>query len=835
MPERVTWYRDAKARYEVYLREHHPAGYLMLTDADHQLARADRSLVEAEAAYRRAIELTRELDVEAEGDLAVALYQLGMLYHLQGRLAEAKSAFVESSRTMATVPVPEPRATSGVEYHLGLLALREGSLAEARRLLRNALSIDTLVGDEPAIALDRAALERVGEVTGEAVAVEEMLPDTEKVDEAEKRDEELEQAAAQTVRDSGLTEVIWLLSYSAEANEELMKQLRQLGGAVHRPVVISRAALAFGTQQGPAPLASDQRLAGAVLIVEPQGLENDDFRFWARHCIDMVALHADFRLFVYSPAAAVDELLLALQERGEHDAADLLRTLRETVQTTKLDPPAIVKRLAAHLQRVDDIRDAISWRDARTNALTLLGRAAAMVQIAAGIVSAAIAAVLLVARNSPLAQLAGEHAAAVGLAVGILSFSAWVPFLYLMARQRPESDSTLERYLPSAAFVVLGVSVLGSRLAIPAAWSTLGMGIGVMLDAIRRAGLDAARRRPWQRNVLRDVRDPDIATRLADEARRGVSPFECPMLPSEKVKTFISYGRGQELAWSRRQAALLHERLTTAGGSAFLDTASVDVGSNWRSAIERSVAEADLFIAIVESETTRHEWVAAEWMMALRGRALFAHPQIVIVRHPDVVVDGESLPVFAAVVERARDEASAAQPRIIVGDDGVLSVLPSLTRLDAFRAPTLFHPKLRRLLEWLSGPVMMVGALAPVVGVVAPFLCYFEYWEKSHIGDWLATRALLPWAFLLTALWLGVMLRFAATSRYEAERPHPVGMARMHLFGALGFCGFVGLWASRVPPLFAGWGVVVVPTAWLLAAVYFDVVTRVRPDLRRSI
>lgn len=827
MPDRSTSYRNAKARYEAYLREHQPVDYLVLTDADHQRARADPSLLEAEAAYQHAIELTR--DAEEEGDLAVALYQLGMLYHLQGRLAEGKSAFVESSRTMAAVPVPEPRATSGVEYHLGLLALRAGSPAEARRRLRSALSIDTLVGDETAIALDRAALERVGEAAEEAVVVEEVPPIP------EQRDEEPEPPAAETDRDSGLTEVIWLLSYSAEANETFMEQLRQLDGAVRRPVVISRAALAFGAQEGPVPLASDQRLAGAVLVVEPEGLENEDFRAWARRCIDMVASHADFRLFVHSPAGTVDELLLAMQQRGQHDAAGLLLTLRETVQTTALDPAAIVQRLGAHLRRVDDARDAIRWRDLRANALTLLGRIAAMVQIAAGAVAAAIAVVLLVARSSPLAQLAGEHAAAVGLAAGILSFSAWVPFLYLMARRRPENDSALARYLPSAAFVLLGMGVLGRHIVIPAAWSTLGLAMGVMLDALRRAGLDAHRQRPWQRNVLRDVRDPYIAVRLAGEAWRGVSPFECPMLPPEKVKTFISYARGPELAWSRRQAALLHGRLTTVGGSAFLDTASVAEGSNWRSAIARSVAEADLFIAIFEGETTRHEWVAAEWMMALRGRAISAYPQIVIVRHPDAVVDSDELPVFAAVMERTVEQASPeGRPRIVVGEEGALSVLPSLTRLDAYRAPTLFHPKVRRVLELLSAPAMMIGVLAPIAGLIAPFLCYFEYWKKSRIGDWLADRGLLPWAFLLTALWLGVILRFAATSRYEAERPHPAGMAGMHLFGALGFAGFVALWAPRVPPLFTGWSIVVIAAGWLLAEVYFDVVTRVRPDLRRS-
>jgi len=61
-------------------------------------ASGDASLQEAEELFKRAIDLSRR---EGQNrDAAIAAYQLGMLYHVQGRSADATRSFEEALKTL---------------------------------------------------------------------------------------------------------------------------------------------------------------------------------------------------------------------------------------------------------------------------------------------------------------------------------------------------------------------------------------------------------------------------------------------------------------------------------------------------------------------------------------------------------------------------------------------------------------------------------------------------------------------------------------------------------------------------------------------------------------
>src|SRR3712207_5220217 len=84
--ERFRLYRKARLDYEAYQAEQ-GVPFDALTTEHYRRAAEDSRLQSAEEGYREAIRLS-----QAEGafiDVASALYQLGVLLHLQGRFAEA--------------------------------------------------------------------------------------------------------------------------------------------------------------------------------------------------------------------------------------------------------------------------------------------------------------------------------------------------------------------------------------------------------------------------------------------------------------------------------------------------------------------------------------------------------------------------------------------------------------------------------------------------------------------------------------------------------------------------------------------------------------------------
>lgn len=405
-------YRRARLTYEAYLARN-AVDFNELTDDHFLAARADPSLAQAERDYRHTIQLSQKEN--AQRDAAIAFYQLGMLLHIQGRFEEARDPLCQALDILDSLPQverDEQSAISNCHYHLGLIALRLGDAHEARSQLERSVRIDTSLGDLSGAAMGKRALARcpIADAcrTGELAT---SSPPPHHAPKAKKTGTRSRQAppprrANPSQQPSGYgprasvtapaawayfpgEDIIWVLTYSAAANDRLLALMESLQGQFPRKTLVS--CVAFGSpesaQSVPEPIAEDARLCAAVVVVEPEGLSDEAFRYWAKWCMMNVARRPDFRMYVCLEGMNLDEF--AARANSDELVADLLDTV-QIAQSPTLDGLHVA--LVCFLQSLDDIRSAAHWRRTRLFLSDFVGRAASMIQVTCGTVLAAASA-----------------------------------------------------------------------------------------------------------------------------------------------------------------------------------------------------------------------------------------------------------------------------------------------------------------------------------------------------------------------------------------------------------------------------------------------------------
>ena len=129
-----------------------------LDDKDFAAARHSADLARAEQLYKKARKHTAQ---EGRRDnVTTADYQLGMLFHLQGRLSEARRHLqlaADALQSSVSAGLSQRSMLSGCYYHLGIIAMRNDNRAEAERLLHKSLEIDDADMDIGGMAVTKAA------------------------------------------------------------------------------------------------------------------------------------------------------------------------------------------------------------------------------------------------------------------------------------------------------------------------------------------------------------------------------------------------------------------------------------------------------------------------------------------------------------------------------------------------------------------------------------------------------------------------------------------------------------------------------------------------------
>lgn len=156
---RFRLFREAKVLYERFYRTQF--FYLhQRTDEDRRLALNDPGLKVAEYKFREAVHLS-EVEKEFE-DVCTGRFQLGMLYHIQGRYEEAVrelNACLELIENLPQEDVVLKQRYGDCNFHLGLIAMFTGNFEEGKRRLAESRAVDESLGESEGIRINALALE----------------------------------------------------------------------------------------------------------------------------------------------------------------------------------------------------------------------------------------------------------------------------------------------------------------------------------------------------------------------------------------------------------------------------------------------------------------------------------------------------------------------------------------------------------------------------------------------------------------------------------------------------------------------------------------------------
>lgn len=821
---RFRFFVEAKNAYEEFAQELEVHFDAMLEE-HYRRAREDPRIREAERGFTAAIELsTRE---GALADAAVARYQLGLVRHIRGELDEAAGLIRAALEVLGSLPDRDRgQGVSACLYHLGVIALKRGHLAVAVRELRRSRQLDEASGDLHGVRSCDVALAACAAAGADIDTASLPGPSD---DDAWAGEDDVEPASDEGAEgepaiESGRTvpysqrELIWLASYSVEANDGLMAHLDSLGDQFGRPVGVSR--VAFGSfdpaQRTLARPEPDQHLCAVILMLERTGLEDGAFQEFAGYCMRRVMAVPDFRLLVYLHDLTLDEL------RDVSDRERLWARLFDTTQIAESPSLEQLRRtLVPYVRRVEHIRAATRWKETRPRLAVACGNLAlGILAVVAFLALLGFPAWLL---KSKLDWLGPYGPRLASLVLGILAFPLQAPLIFLLLRGMratmlaPKDNVYFMRWVFIGAVIMLGANHFQHALGGPHSWLFLGLAVGVLLDSMCRSGRQARRQVIDLEALMERVTDPGLGDAKTTVLQGDpLNPFSCPLLPAPSVRVFISYTPSS--AKGSRLAAALHRGLKEVGAAPFLDRASIPIGASWRRALNHHLGECDAFVCILDEKSVHREWVAAELLAALEAHRLTGTPEIFILMDPAIQhLSQPMLPVFRGVVSASASPHIPGRPQILWLNAQTRSSLVWALAPGRFMPMSVLTRAVALVIAFAMILPGWVGGMGIFAGYLLGFLAMLEKMAKFPFTSGLAERGWLEPMTLLTAFWLGFTGRATIAWGYERDHGREMGVT----IPALATCGLafaLFLFVQRASILEMGWVAVLVIASWLMVA-----------------
>lgn len=812
---------EAKDAYEAFVHET-SVRFDQISEEHYSRARRDPRLRVAERGFTTAIQMSEAEDALA--DAAVARYQLGMVRHIRGELDEAAELMRSALQVFSNLFQRNRAADmSACHYHLGVIALKQRRLSDAVRELRRSRQMDAVNADPRGMQSCDLALAACAEAGADIKATIPLspgdaddwdAPETAMLDGYAEGPVDLEIKPG-TIR-YDRRELIWLASYSIQANDALMAHLNSLGDEFGRPVSVSR--VAFGSDD-PAQCDLrqpewDQHLCATILVLEKAGLNDPAFQELAAASMKRVLALPDFRLLVYLHDLTMDEL----RDLSE----SLVKDLFDTTQVAESPSLEQLRRtLVPYVRQVERIRAAAHWRELRLRLARVCGNLATVILIAAASLSLlGFPAWLL---KSKLDWLGPQGPQLASLVLGVLAFPVQAPLIFLLLRGlrtatiAPRDNISLMHWILVGVVIMLGASHFQHTLGGPYSWLFLGLAIGVLLDSIRRAGGQARRQMIdlealGERGADPAMQDPKATVLRGDP----LNPFSCPLLPRLLPRVFISYTRRS--AKGSRLAAALHSGLKAAGASPFLDRASISAGASWRRALNHHLGESDVFLCILDEKSVQQKWVAAELLGAIEGNRLTTAPEIVILVDPAIQHPSQPmLPVFRGVVSASASPQIPGRPQIVQLNALTRSSLAWALAPTRFIATSVFTRGAALPIMFAMNLLARIGGLGILTGLILGFLAMLDMTSKLPLASGLAHRGWLEPLMLLSAFWLGFTARATIAWGFEREHDRKMGVT----IPAIATCGLAYaflLFVRRASILDLGWSVALLVAGWMLVA-----------------
>lgn len=821
---RFRFFVDAKRAYEDFMQEISVHFYELKEEHYHR-AREDPRIREAERGFGLAIEMS-----EAEGalrDEAVARYQLGLVRHVCGEFEEATDLMRVALAVLGSLPRRDRGANMGACYYqLGVLALKTGNLRDAVKNLKCALQLSEVAIDLSTIQSSRSALDACAAAGADMnVGASQPIfdsgagPSESNVLKATSEEERDSESGARGYRvPYSRRELIWLASYSVEANNVLMAELESMGTMLGRPINISRVAFggSVSTQRHLRQPESDQHLCATMLVLEKATLFDERFQQFVDFCIQRVVAVPDFRLFVYLYDISVNEL---------RDISDRELLYAKLFDTTQIDdaPPLEEFRqtLVSYIHRVEHIGAAAWWRKVRLRLAVMFGALATFILATTVIlVLLAFPARLLEGDWSWL----GEHGPKLAsLALGILAFPLQAPLIFILLRGfraamiAPRDNVLLKRWVAIGCLVMLGATHFQNALRGPHSWIILGLAVGVVLDAIRRSGKQAERGLIDIEVLMKSAADPRWNEPSMTVLRGDpLKIFSCPLLPRSLARVFISYTPNS--AKSSELAASLYLGLKKAGAKPFLDRASIPAGVSWRRTLNYHVSECDVLLSIMDEESVQREWVAAELLAAMEANQLTGAPKIIILVDPAVQeVSGSMLPIFRAVMSTSASPQIPGRPEILQLNRETRRSLVWALAPGRFTTTSVFTPLAAAPFVAALSIFGVVGGMGIFIGLGFGFLALLEMMADFPFATRLAGLGWVEPIALFLAFLLGFTARATVAWGYERDHRREMGVM-MPTISTLGLAYALLLVLPEISILTIGWSIVLVVAGWMMVA-----------------
>jgi hypothetical protein len=635
--------------------------------------------------------------------------------------------------------------------------------------------------------------------------------------------------------------VVWLRSYSKEANEVIYRRVRPLT-ASHGRVKFVRTALAESLPQQPpaTEIAKDPDLCAVVLVLERAGLDDDRYIEPIEWCVNQVSDRAEFRLFLapYDLRLNEPQDLMELRRLGP-----TIKGIVEVVQFMQGED--IYDNLVPFLDRVDDFRDKARKERIWERLLRISTRGASIVQFAVAL--AVMAAAVDWNTGNPISASEPSMAFLLGLIIFPLLLYNTALFVKPSMLHITQPHSARIEVLPALLFVTVVLLMASTVALLPIIpeqplWLAAGTVGGFLLDVLRRSRFES---RLYSRllhgesvTAAGEALPPPIR-----DAIGGRLPFvlHARVLPDVNARVFISYARkhrNEPMTWSHRWAGRLYDAFREAGIDCFLDRCSIQPGTDWLDVLRHAIRRANVVIALLDVDTLDRQWVAAELETALRDCGLTGAPDVYLLSPSDTAVaetwnENTTPEVFQAVLRTPLTGESVHMMTLWENDDVTLKMLISRLRGNRFRVktaivPGALEPIVRTVVALPVMPLLLLGSWGTLVGWPAVALAILQTAGLVDTASFLDSRLVLPVISLLSAFWGGFVARLAVASAFEVRMPMKGPVAVAHLLMALAFLLLVIQWVVSLVTLLWAWSVVVVGVGWLTANLFLWSVLRHR-------
>lgn len=815
---------QAKATYESYLQDLRMRFDEMSLEHYDQ-AQRDPRVRSAEHGFEAAIAMCGA--DHALADAAVAKFQLGMIYHAQGKLDASATLMHSALEVFNSLPHRNRGADmSGCYYHLGIIAMKQQRFAEAIRDLSRSRQMDEANGDFSGVqacdlALANCPKPETKSESSNPVPTDEMsdwdVPENSSAfisqEDSQPYISRETEYASYDVR-----QLIWVGSYTVEANDTLMTHLESLGNEFGRPVTIARAA--FGAQDPKKrsfePPDADQHLCAAILILEKTGLTDKAFRDLAAWSIRWVVTTADFRLLVYLHDLTVEQL----REMADYDP--LVAALFDTTQIA--DTPSLEqlrRSLVPFIHTVEGLRAKAVWREYRLRCTRICGGLSTLILLlAAGMGLLGFPAWLL---KSQLPSLGPHGPEIASFVFGTLAFPLQSPLMFMLLRGMrttvlaPRDNVYFMRWVFVGFTISMGAAHFRQSMQGPLSYLLLGLAFGVLLDVIRRAG-----RRAWRQSINVEAlmtgatdgawSDPKMTVMGGD----SLKPFSCPLLPSLTPRVFISYTRSSTRA--SRFATALYCGLKEARAIPYLDRASNPTGASWRRSLNEQLGECDAFVCILDEKSIQRPWVAAEMLTAIKSNRAIGTPDIIILIDPAIRRSPtRCLPIFQGIIASADEPPVVGRPQILMLNGQTQSSLVWALAPGRFMPLSVFPRSVALPIMSILIIIGALGTLGLVAGWILGFLAVLQQMAKFPFVAQVESHGWTSYLVVLTAFWLGFTARATIAWGYEREQRSSVGGA-MPTIASCGLAFTLCCFYGKVPILVVGWSVVLAVFGWVIVA-----------------